>query len=73
MLTNQLLKISNHKIDLVLQDRCTSTWLRTSLEMALKRDPLDASNDAELLSALLSEHRDAILYASQSCNTTSLP
>lgn len=37
----------------VLGDRAASSWLRSALESALDRDPVDALNDALLLAAVL--------------------
>jgi hypothetical protein len=41
------------EINAVIEDPCTSNWLRTSLVSALNRDCVDAANDAEILSGLL--------------------
>lgn len=45
----------------VLQNPGTSYWLRNAIGASLKRDPVDAANDAELLSLLLARRRDEIL------------
>lgn len=37
----------------VLGDPTASSWLKDALRMALKRDPVDAANDAEVLAQLL--------------------
>lgn len=37
----------------VLGDRAASSWLRSALQSALDRDPVDALNDALLLAAVL--------------------
>lgn len=37
----------------VLQNPLTSEWLRTALNAALKRDPVDAANDADFLRTVL--------------------
>jgi len=39
--------------DTVLADPAASTWLRNTLSHALTRDPVDAANQAELLSRVL--------------------
>ena len=49
------------RIDTVLADPATSDWLRVALQAAIKRDPVDAANDAELLFATLKAHLDARL------------
>ena len=43
----------NKRIDETLNDPSTSFWLKESLTEALPRDPVDASDDAELLAELL--------------------
>ena len=40
----------------VLGDRAASSWLRSALQSALDRDPVDALNDALLLAAVLEVH-----------------
>lgn len=40
----------------VLNDPSASYWLKNALTRALKRDCIDAAADADLLSALLTEH-----------------
>lgn len=40
----------------VLSDRTASSWLRSALQSALDRDPVDALNDALLLAAVLDVH-----------------
>lgn len=37
----------------LLNDCATSNWLRSGLASALRRDPVDAANDAELLLSVL--------------------
>lgn len=49
------------KIEQVLASPATSTWLRNALADALLRDPVNAANDAELLSELLSARCDQLL------------
>lgn len=44
-----------------LQDPCASFWLKDALQSALKRDPVDASRDAELLNNLMGEHCRSVL------------
>lgn len=36
-------------------DPSASTWLKDSLRSALKRDPVDAANDSELLATILAK------------------
>jgi hypothetical protein len=45
----------------VLADAATSAWLKAALRDALRRDPVDALNDALALAALLEAHlREAL-------------
>ncbi len=37
----------------ILDDPAASRWLKEALRSALKRDPVDAANDAEVLATLL--------------------
>ena len=45
----------NERIADILNDPATSYWLKVSLTEALQRDPVDASNDADLLAEVLEE------------------
>jgi hypothetical protein len=45
----------NERIDDILKDPATSYWLKESLTTALQRDPVDASEDADLLAEVLDE------------------
>lgn len=45
-------------IDEILNDPSASNWLREALRQALARDPVDAANDAEILSAVLAARAD---------------
>ncbi len=40
----------------VLADPSTSFWLKSAIEAALMRDPVDALNDALVLAAVLDGH-----------------
>jgi hypothetical protein len=42
-------------VERLLADGATSAWLKSALESALQRDPVDALNDALLLAGLLEE------------------
>lgn len=46
------------RIRALLDDPAASYWLKHALAGALRRDPVDAANDAEALSALLAERAD---------------
>ena len=48
------------EIDFVLRDSAASTWIKTALESALRRDACDAANDAEVLAWLLAARSDAV-------------
>jgi hypothetical protein len=41
---------------MVLADPSTSFWLKSAIEAALTRDPVDALNDALVLAAVLDGH-----------------
>ena len=45
----------------VLTDPAASAWLKSALRDALRRDPVDALNDALLLAALLDAHLREVL------------
>lgn len=45
----------------ILTDAASSVWMRSALESALKRDPVDAVNDALALAAVLEAHLRAQL------------
>jgi hypothetical protein len=40
----------------ILSDQAASSWLRSALQSALERDPVDALNDALVLAAALDAH-----------------
>lgn len=40
----------------VLADPAASYWLKSAIEAALARDPVDALNDALVLAAVLDDH-----------------
>ena len=45
----------------VLADTATSAWLKAALRDALRRDPVDALNDALVLASLLEAHLRDVL------------
>ena len=45
----------------ILADQAASAWLRSALQSALERDPVDALNDALVLAAALDTHLRAEL------------
>jgi hypothetical protein len=45
----------------VLADGATSEWLKSALRDALRRDPVDALNDALVLGAVLEAHLREVL------------
>lgn len=45
----------------VMRDESASEWLKGALRTALKRDPVDALNDAFLLAAALEERLRTVL------------
>jgi hypothetical protein len=52
------------QIDEVLRDPAASFWLTNALRSALERDPVDATNDAEVLARLLDRRCRKILIGS---------
>lgn len=42
-------------VEAIIRDPAASFWLKSNLETALERDPVDALNDAILLAALLDQ------------------
>jgi hypothetical protein len=50
----------NDEMNTVMTDPAASGWVKTALESALKRDPVDAVNDAEFLLAVLTRRLDNI-------------
>jgi len=52
------------RIEEILADPAASFWLKTALRSALRRDPVDAANDSEILARLLEERCDQILSES---------
>ncbi len=53
--------ISALSCDDILQRQGVSYWLKDALRTAMRRDPVDAANDAELLAEVLRRRADAIL------------
>lgn len=51
----------NDEIQQVLSNPTSSSWLRQSLEAAIKRDPVDAAGDVEVLADLLGRRADQAL------------
>jgi hypothetical protein len=50
--------MQHDEILVTLADPSTSYWLRDALKTAIKRDPVDALNDAEKLVELLTNWHD---------------
>lgn len=50
------------EINQLLNDDAVSYWLKSALIGALKRDPIDALNDAEILFSTLFRRASAILH-----------
>jgi len=49
------------EIESVLDDPAVSLWLKAALRSALSRDPVDATNDSDVLARLLDRRCRAIL------------
>jgi len=54
-------KAATPTVDHVFRDESASDWLKSVLQSALVRDPVDALNDALLLASVLEEHLREIL------------
>jgi len=52
--------VAETNIDAALANPCTSYWLKGALRVAVNRDALDATRDAEELAALLRARLEAI-------------
>ena len=48
-----------------LNNPATSDWLRAALQDALRPDPLDALNDAQILEEILKARHDALVAQNQ--------
>lgn len=48
------------EINAIMTDPSASGWVKTALDSALKRDPVDAVNDAEFLLGVLMRRLDNI-------------
>ena len=53
-------------IERVLNDPSASYWLKSALEQAIDRDPVDAASDAAILAVLLQNRADGILQSNNS-------
>lgn len=53
------------EIQKTLTNTSTSVWLKQALASALERDPVDAANDAEVLTELLARRCDQQLQGSR--------
>lgn len=59
--------------DELLSSSTASTWLKDALRSALNRDPVDAAQDAELLSLVLASRADSLLVSDAARLGLSLP
>ncbi|MBI2770346.1 MAG: hypothetical protein HYX47_12040 [Burkholderiales bacterium] len=48
-----------------LRDPAASTWFIRALEAAMRRDPVDAANDADVLARILGKHANKVLAAAR--------
>lgn len=51
--------------DEALRDPAASRWFISALEAAMRRDPVDAANDAEVLARILDRHAHRVLEAAR--------
>ena len=54
-------------IDEILNDPTTSKWLRWALRSALERDPVDVTNDVEILHLILVQRLEALGLVQDDC------
>lgn len=54
---------SGDELKAMANDPALSYWFKTALKEALKRDPVDAANDAELLALVLGKRATELLAA----------
>jgi len=54
---------SREEIEALLKGFDVSNWLKTALKEALRRDPVDAANDAEVLFTVLNKRSNEALKA----------
>ena len=59
-----LIMTTSTMYDDLMADPTASDWLKTSFETGLRRDPVDAANDAETLASMLAEVADTVARAS---------
>jgi hypothetical protein len=57
------LEMIEERIAWVLSHRSMSPWLKTTLEAALTRDPIDLMNDLEILNLRVRQRCDALVRA----------
>lgn len=48
-------------VEELLEDPATSFWVKRSLALALKRDPVDAATDAAMVASVLSARAEKLL------------
>jgi hypothetical protein len=53
---------SQERAEDMITDKATSEWLKTALTSALKRDSVDALNDALALAGILEERLRTVLH-----------
>lgn len=58
------------RIQAIMNDPTTSTWLQQNLRLTSQRDPVDFASDARVLASTLEERADAILDAALQAKLT---
>ena len=58
---------SDEEIQAVIQDPCTSYWLRDAIKISINRDPLDVANEAEYLAALFAKRAQEKAAQAMAC------
>ena len=54
-------QIGQVSVQQILGDPAASVWIKTALQWALARDPVDAANDAEVLAEVLRRRCEEVL------------
>ena len=63
--TRVLVRWSADTIQTIRDDPAVSDWLKQAIVDLARRDPLDALNDVELLTALVTDRWEALIRASR--------
>lgn len=62
---------SDDEIKRICEDPSISHWFKNAMNSALQRDPVDAANDAELLSLVLTKRANDKIEEASKCSRNS--